>query len=177
MIKILGGEFVGKAKELNRLKSAGCESWAPRPAKVSLNEMREKDDKGWAWNTRSLWNLSCASPQNNDHRPDSVGEIPTQSVNSRLSRGNPDSVETNRFSPTQSVFSRLSRDSPTQSGIPNYSNLLPNWTVCNCTKIQVMKIALGELLWRNAKPKSYVLSSLLFPLYPLTITPEPRSIV
>ena len=25
--------------------------------------MREKDEKGWAWNTRSLLNLSCASPQ------------------------------------------------------------------------------------------------------------------
>ena len=25
--------------------------------------MHEKDAKGWAWNTRGLWSLSCASPQ------------------------------------------------------------------------------------------------------------------
>ena len=35
----------------------------PAPSGDSLKDLREKDDKGWAWNTRSLRNLSCASPQ------------------------------------------------------------------------------------------------------------------
>ena len=35
----------------------------PAPSGESLKDLREKDDKGWAWNTRSLWNLSCASTQ------------------------------------------------------------------------------------------------------------------
>ena len=38
------------------------------PSGDHLKEMREKDEKGWAWNTRSLWNLSCASPQKNGHQ-------------------------------------------------------------------------------------------------------------